>query len=122
MTPLRILVVDDDVLIGLLLGMMLADLGHEVCATETTEAGAVAAAARCRPDLVIADAMLGDGSGERALEQIIRAGPVARVLMSGAAVRPNLAGAAMLRKPFKEADLVRAIDRATADAGARQEG
>jgi DNA-binding NtrC family response regulator len=104
----------------MLLGMMLATLGHEVCATETTEAGAGAAVARCRPDLVIADAMLGNGRGERVLEQAVRIGPVARILMSGDPDVLHMAGATRLHKPFKEADLVDAIDRAVADAGFQQ--
>jgi len=34
-------------------------MGHDVCALEITEAGAVAAAAQYRPNLMIVDARLG---------------------------------------------------------------
>jgi DNA-binding response OmpR family regulator len=63
MKALRVLIVEDDALIGILLAEMLAEMGHVVCAIETTDADAVTAAVRCRPDLIIADVQLGDGSG-----------------------------------------------------------
>jgi DNA-binding response OmpR family regulator len=44
MRALRILLVEDDSMIGMFLGMTLEQMGHEVCAIESTEAGAVAAA------------------------------------------------------------------------------
>ena len=49
MTALRVLVVEDDALIGALLAEMLAGMGHDVCGIEATEAAAVSAEARCRP-------------------------------------------------------------------------
>ena len=60
---LRIQIVEDDALIGLLLGDMLEVMGYEVCAIEATEIAAVSAAARCEPDLLIVDANLREGSG-----------------------------------------------------------
>jgi DNA-binding response OmpR family regulator len=56
MQTLRVLVVEDDPMIGMLLAEMLEAIGHDVCAIETIEAAAVAAAARYRPDLLIVDA------------------------------------------------------------------
>jgi DNA-binding response OmpR family regulator len=44
MKALRILVVEDDVMIGGLLAETLEDLGHVVCGVETNAANAVAAA------------------------------------------------------------------------------
>ncbi len=116
MTILRILVVEDDVLIGALLAEMLIAMGHAVCAVATTEAGAVAAAAEHRPGLVIADARLGAGSGLRAVAEITRAGPVPHVFMSGdlSKIRASHPDATMLRKPFGEPELRRAIQRALA--------
>ena len=58
MKPLRVLLVEDEVLIAMLLIQVLEEMGHDVCATESTEFFAVAAAARCRPDMIIADARL----------------------------------------------------------------
>jgi two-component system, response regulator PdtaR len=46
MKTLRILVVEDDALFGMLLAELLAMMGHDVCGIEATEADAVAAAVR----------------------------------------------------------------------------
>ena len=48
MKALRILIVEDDALIGMLLAEMLEDMGHGLCAIEATEADAVTAVIRCR--------------------------------------------------------------------------
>jgi DNA-binding response OmpR family regulator len=111
--PLRVLVVEDDAMLGVLLAEMLEDMGHDICALETTEAGAVAAAAQYRPDLMILDARLGAGSGISAVEEILRTWLVPHLFMSGniskvKALRP---GAEVLEKPFREAELARAIQR-----------
>jgi CheY-like chemotaxis protein len=120
MKALRILVVEDDALIATLLSELLAGMGHDVCATAATEAHAVAAAARHRPDLMIVDAALARGSGVSAVEEILRAGSVAHLFVSGDpgtvhALRPS---AVVVRKPFREADLVRAIESALNAAAA----
>jgi CheY-like chemotaxis protein len=114
MTALRVLVVEDDAIIGELLAEMLEGMGHDVCAVEGTEADAVAAAARWRPDLMIVDVRLGEGSGVSAVDEIHRAGPIPHVFVSAditrlQALRP---GAAIIQKPYREADLARVIQRA----------
>lgn len=82
MTTLRVLVVEDDAVIGVLLAEMLEEMGHDVCAVEATEAEAVIAAARWHPDLMIVDVRLGEGSGVAAVDEIHRAGPVPHVFVS----------------------------------------
>ena len=114
MNALRVLVMEDDILIGMLLADALGAMGYEVCAIEATETGAVAAAARCNPDLMIVDARLRDGSGVSAVEEVLRTGWVPHVFVSGEtstiqALRP---GAIVIQKPFREMDLSRAIQRA----------
>jgi DNA-binding NtrC family response regulator len=114
LSALRVLVVEDDAMIGMLLAEMLAGMGHKVCAIEATEADAVTAAARCRPDLMIVDVRLGDGSGIDAVTEIHRTGPVPHVFVSGditavKALRPN---AVIIQKPYRESDLARVIRRA----------
>jgi CheY-like chemotaxis protein len=120
MKALRVLVVEDDFMIGMLLAQMLETMGHDVCAIEATEAEAVTAVVRWRPDLMIVDARLGDGSGVSAVEEILRTGFVPHVFISGdtsrvQALRP---GTVMIQKPFLEPDLVRAIQRALGAAAA----
>jgi two-component system, response regulator PdtaR len=120
MKALRVLLVEDDTMISMLLAEMLEEMGYDVCAIEATVAGAVTAAAQYRPDLMIVDGRLGDGSGVLAVEEILRTGFVPHVFISGnisrvQALRP---GAVVLQKPFNEAELTRAIQRALDAAAA----
>ena len=120
MKALSVLVVEDDAVIGMLLAEMLAEMGHGTCAIAATEADAVAAAGRCRPDLMIVDARLGEGSGIAAVDEILRSGPVPYLFASGnaprvLALRPD---AVVLQKPFGEPDLALAIQRVLDDAAA----
>jgi CheY-like chemotaxis protein len=114
MAALRVLVVEDDALIGELLAEMLIGMGHDVCAVELTEGGAVAAAARFKPDLMIVDVQLGDGNGVDAVTTIHRSGPVPHVFVSGDISRVKLPwpGSVIIQKPYREADLARVIQRA----------
>lgn len=111
MKKLRVLIVDDDLSIAELLGDLLTGMGHEICTIAVTEADAVEAATRYKPDLMIVDARLGSGSGVAAVEAILRAGPIAHVFISGDAggVQALRPGAVVVQKPFLEAELVQAI-------------
>ena len=112
MIPLRIVVIEDDAMIGWMLAETLTAMGHDVCAVEATEGAAVAAAARHRPDLLIVDIHLAEGNGISAMERITRAGPVPHLFISGDDAHTSLLRAEFLRKPFREADLAAAIGRA----------
>jgi two-component system, response regulator PdtaR len=114
MNGLRILVVEDDAVIGMMLAEMLEDMGHDVCSIEATEADAVTAADRCRPDLMIVDVMLKDGNGVSAVAKILRVGPVPHLFVGAdlrrlKALRPS---AVAIQKPYREADLTQAIQLA----------
>jgi len=113
MKALRILLVEDDSLIAMLLVETLAGMGHGVCAVEATQAGAVGAALRCRPDLMIVDAQLRKGNGISAVDEILSAGFVPHLFVSGdikkvLARRPD---AVIIEKPFRESELEGAIRR-----------
>ena len=114
MNTLRILIVEDDVMIGMLLAMMLEEMGHTVCANVQTEADAVAAAARSGPDLMIVDAWLRDGNGISAVEKICSAKFVPHFFVSGdiAGVRALRPDAVLVQKPFREAELDQGIKSA----------
>jgi DNA-binding response OmpR family regulator len=118
MKPLRILLVDDDALIGTLLAEMLDQMGHVVCGIEATEVGAVQAALRDKPDLMIVDARLRDGDGVTAVETILRTASIPHIIMSGARLPGRRAPAVKLQKPFMYRDLASAIERATGWTGA----
>jgi CheY-like chemotaxis protein len=114
MTPLRILLVEDEALLGSLLGEVLEGMGHVVCGIESTETAAVAAAARCKPDMILADIQLGTGSGVSAVEQILSRGFVPHVFYSGdiSGVQATRPTAVAIQKPFRVPDLARAFERA----------
>jgi two-component system, response regulator PdtaR len=114
MTSLRILIVEDDALIAMVLEELLATMGHEVCDTTATQIDAVAAAARLKPDLMIVDGALRQGNGVSAVEEITRTGPLPHFFLSGnsgriSAARPD---SIVLRKPFRFNELSKAIDSA----------
>lgn len=70
MTPLRILIAEDDAMIALLLSDLLAAMGHAICAVTDTHIGTVAAASLHKPDLMIVDEGLRDGSGSAAVAEV----------------------------------------------------
>src|SRR5579859_2598065 len=97
----------------MLLAEMLVGMGYEVCAIAANEVEAVAAASRCRPDLMIVDAQLGAGSGVAAVAEIFRTAPIPHVFITGyiSKIRALRLDAVTLEKPFNEAELTRAIRR-----------
>jgi two-component system, response regulator PdtaR len=111
---LRIMVVEDDALIGMLLTEMLEGLGHGVCAVACTEPEAVEAALRCKPDLMLVDARLRDGSGLSAVTEILRSGFIPHIFVTGdaAEVQSLRPGVVVIDKPFREKDLICGIQRA----------
>lgn len=114
MKTLRILIVEDDALMAMSLEWLLEEMGHEVCAIASTEVAAIDFAVRLRPDLMIVDGNLRQGSGVSTVDQILRAEQVPYFFLSGdtqriKAIRP---GAVVLQKPFRSADLPGAIEKA----------
>jgi len=122
MTALRVLVVEDDAMIGDLLAEMLEAMGHSVCSVAITQADAVKAAARDKPDLMMVDVALGRGSGIVAMDEILRTGFVPHFFMSGnvAKVRAQRPDADVLEKPFQEKHLKCAIEQALKTAAAQR--
>ena len=113
---LRVLIVEDDSSIADLLAELIEAFGFEVCAIEAGESGAVAAAGREKPDRMIIDAYLEEGSGIGAIETILAFGPMPHFLVSGDArsVRALRPLETVLQKPYFECDLILAMQRALA--------
>ena len=86
-------------------------MGPEVCGIESTEAEAVTAAFRHKPDLMIIDAWLRDGSGVSAAEKACEPRFIPHIFISGdiAGIKASKPGAIAVQKPFREADLDYAI-------------
>ena len=111
MTPLNVLIIEDDAVIAMVLADMLAEMDHFVCAIAATEADAVAAATRHKPGLMIVDALLRNGNGMSAVDTITQRGPIPHVFVSGASVDVDRPESEVLQKPFLERELVQAIQR-----------
>lgn len=112
MTPLSILIAEDEAVIAMLLGEVLVSLGHSICASVATADEAVAAAVAHNPDLIIIDAGLRDSSGMDAIAAITASAPVAHIFISGnkTAVLAQRPGALVIEKPFDEGMLISAIN------------
>lgn len=109
MNRLRVLLVEDDLLIGELLAELLSELGHDVCGLAQTEDDAVAAAARHGPDLILVDITLKQGDGLSAMRTIGQTSDARHVFMTGSGRHQFPEGAVILQKPFCEPDLLRAL-------------
>ena len=86
----------------------------EKYSVEATEADTVKGATKHRPDIMIVDARLGDGSGIAAVDEILRTSSIPHVFASGDTLgvlrqRPR---AIVIGKPYNERDLAQAIVRA----------
>lgn len=111
-TKARVLIIEDEAVIAMDLSDLVTAAGHDVCAMETTASGAVAAAKRERPDLVLADIQLADGSsGIDAVKDILASFEVPVIfitafpdrLLTGERPEPTF----LITKPYSP-DMVRA--------------
>ncbi len=103
-TKARVLIIEDEAVIAMDLSDLITAAGHDVCAMETTASGAVAAAKRERPDLVLADIQLADNSsGIDAVKEILASFSVPVIFITAfparllTGERPARGGAALLR-------------------------
>jgi len=112
----RILIVEDDSFVALLLEYTLVKLGYSICGTECTEDGAVETANRCYPDALVVDVGLAQGNGVLAVDRILRERYVPHVFISGD--RLDYVGlhpfAVRLHKPFRDVDLAASLSQAFA--------
>lgn len=111
-TKARVLIIEDEAVIAMDLSDLITAAGHDVCAMETTASGAVAAAKRERPDLVLADIQLADNSsGIDAVKEILASFSVPVIfitafparLLTGERPEPTF----LITKPYSP-DMVRA--------------
>ena len=117
---LRILIVEDDVLIAMDAEMTLQDAGHEVVGTAADEESAVSLALALAPDVILLDLRLAaGGSGRRVAERLAGHSTAAIVFASGN-LTPDMretlrdhAPAAMLSKPYRPEQLVGALSACT---------
>ena len=123
----RILVVDDEQSMREYLEILLGKAGHEVRTAQDAPA-AVVCMAEFRPDVVLTDLRLNNGTGMDVLQHARKTLPNAQVLMMTAFATAETAVQAMkngafhyLIKPFKRDELLLQVDRALEVRGLRQE-
>lgn len=113
----KVLVVEDEFLIADLLSEMVLDLGMIVCGVVDTADGAVRAAAKTRPDLVLMDVRLkGAKDGVDAAQEIHSANDCPIVFITGSREPATVARisdghpAATLFKPISQSQLQSALE------------
>jgi CheY-like chemotaxis protein/DNA-directed RNA polymerase specialized sigma24 family protein len=116
-TAADVLIIEDEPLISMQLEDLATGLGHNVVATATTRTQARERFAETRPNLVLADIQLADGSsGIDAVEDILKFGDVPVIfitafpekLLTGQRPEPTY----IITKPFQEATVRAAISQA----------
>ncbi len=114
----KILVIEDEAIIALDLQHIVADMGHSITGVARTHVGAVKLAQRQRPDLILSDIQLADGSsGINAVNEIlVEAGDIPVIfitafperLLTGERPEP----AFVITKPYSEAQVRSAVSQA----------
>ena len=111
------LIIEDEPIIAMDIESIVEGLGHTVVGTADTRSRAVAAAMETRPDLVLADIQLADGSsGIDAVKDILSAFTVPVIfitayperLLTGERPEPTY----LIAKPFKDEQLAAAVGQA----------
>jgi excisionase family DNA binding protein len=112
----RILVIDDDAVIGLLFKEALDPLGHTVIATGTSKEG-IEYAERLTFDMVFLDLKMPDIDGAETLARIKKVKPNLPVIIITGYPDSELMGRALeqghfsvMKKPFGEAEILKAVE------------
>ena len=116
-TRARVMIIEDETLIAVDLSDIVERLGHEVVATVDTASKAVTAAQQFKPDLILADIQLADGSsGIDAVKDILGRASVPVVfitafpdrLLTGERPEPTF----LITKPYLEPTVQAAVSQA----------
>jgi DNA-binding response OmpR family regulator len=111
---LKVLIVEDDLMIADLAEEILTDEGYEVCGIARTVAEAVALAQLHKPDLAVLDLRLADGGlGTEIAAQLLPLGRLGVLYATGnisQVVLTTADGDACLSKPYSSADLLRGLE------------
>jgi DNA-binding NarL/FixJ family response regulator len=121
-SPLKVLIVEDEILVGWGLESALREQGHEVCGLVESADEAIALAEAIRPDLVLMDVGLyGRGDGLSAAREIMRRRPTRIVFSSSWNDEATLQAIAEIGpyanvpKPCRIQDILEVVGRAAAE-------
>lgn len=113
MSAKRVMIVEDEALIAVLLEEMLGDLGYEVIGPFASVATALAMLAKCKPDAAILDVHLA-GESSIPLAEALREEAVPFAFSTGDAPDADmdaLSGFPILSKPYRVDDLYRTMEQ-----------
>jgi DNA-binding response OmpR family regulator len=114
MGMVKVLIVEDDLMIADMIEETLVEEGYEVCGIGRTVAEAVALGRSGKPDLAIVDLRLADGGlGTDVVEQLRPLGRFGVLYATGNQSQVFLTSAhgdACLLKPYRSADLLRGLE------------
>ncbi len=109
----KVMIAEDDLMMADMLEEVLVDGGYEVCGIARTVDTAVALGQRCQPDLAVLDLRLAEGGlGTEVATRLNRRGQLGVLYATGNVSQLGLTranGEAFLRKPYRPADVVRAL-------------
>lgn len=110
---LKVVIVEDDLLIADMVEETLTENGYDVCGIVTTVAAAVALIRMCKPDLAIVDVRLADGGlGTEIATQLGGLGKMGILYATGNRAQVVLSAAnghASITKPYRDTDLLRGL-------------
>ena len=118
--PCRVLVVEDEVIVAMMIEDMLADLGFEVVGPALDLQRALPLAQGAAIDLALLDVNLGRGCQSFPVADILRERGVPFLFATGygtAGLSEAYAGCLTLRKPFEAHRLGEALDRTLLEGG-----
>ncbi|NEX92790.1 response regulator [Caulobacter sp. 17J65-9] len=113
-TPLRVLVVEDEMLVAMMVADMLEDLGHEPVGPAMRLEQALEMARTAPIDAAVLDVNLGEGKSFPVAD-VLRERHVPFIFATGYGVQGLSEGyrdVETLNKPFQAADLARALEHA----------
>lgn len=109
----RVLIVEDESLVGMLIEDMLAELGYDVAAMAARLEQALESARHAEADLAILDLNL-DGHRTDAVAEVLRARGIPFIFATGygsAGVTADWRDVPVLQKPFQQDDLAAALGK-----------
>jgi len=113
-TMLKVLIVEDELIIADLLALTLVDSGYDVCGVARTVDEGVALGELHRPDLAVLDVRLAlGGRGQEIAQRLNSKGKFGVLYATGDDVRNSALtladGEASISKPYRAVDVVRAL-------------